>query len=247
MALGPEILWTWPTTTERDAQVVSKLELGGYGKVLAGSGTLFQAVAAGTGSSCWAQVASSTDDPADLDARLDILEADYTSRLYGNVSPIVIAAGLTLVENTAYWVYAGYFPYARTVKRIRAHIVTGGTGAQTAEMALATSPAAPNRANQTLTKLVADGSIGDLTGTGLVDNGQDLNQAIAAGTHLWIGIRTAMATNEPVLLAVGNDFGQGAMLSTAAAGALTGAGPWTGAVIAQALTAQAPVLGVTLD
>jgi hypothetical protein len=46
------------------------------------------------------------------------------------------------------------------------------------------------------------------------------------------------------------DFSQGLVLSAASAGALTGAGPWTGSIIALGSylnTAIAPDLRVTLD
>ena len=53
-----------------------------------------------------------------------------------------------------------------------------------------------------------------------------------AGTNLWAGIRAVMGTTQPTLAGLCMDFGEGLTLSTAVAGALTNAGPWTGALIA---------------
>lgn len=255
MAVAPAILWTVADVTARNLLVVKQLEIGSYAKVLAGAGSQYQAVAAGTGASCWAQVASSSDDPADLeaeivalDARLDVVEAADTERVYGSLTRPPLAADLLVTADVAYWVYQGYFPYAKTFGRVRFFGGTG-VGAQTAEVALASSPAAPNRANQVLTKIVADDTLNDLTtAAGLKSNGNSLSTVVPAGTHLWAGIRCAMATTQPTFKAVGGDLGQGNILTTAAAGALTGAGPWTGVVVTHAETVGlCPALITTLD
>jgi hypothetical protein len=237
--------WVVADETARDALVVLSSEIGKFVRVLEGEGALYQAIKAGTGSSIWASSEAEIDAAqADATQALSGLE---TSRIYGAI-PTVVATGFQLIENTAYWAYCGFFAKTVTIARVRWHTITGGTGAQTAEVALASSPLAPNRGDQVLTKLAAEAVVvTDLTGTGLMANDTDLAAVIPAGTHLWAGIRTAMATNEPILLARANDFGQGAILATAAAGALTEAGPWTGADVAQALTAQGPILTVTLD
>jgi hypothetical protein len=60
-----------------------------------------------------------------------------------------------------------------------------------------------------------------------------------------------MATTQPALGGLCMDFSQGLALSTASAGVLTGAGPWTGAIISVTgiylNTAIAPDLRITLD
>ncbi len=153
-----------------------------------------------------------------------------------------------LITGVAYWVYVGRMEQAVTVAFVEFHVPTLGAGAQTAEVAVASSPLAPNKANQTLTKIGATGTVDTLSATtGVKRNTSTLAQAVAAGTHLWVGIRTAMATTQPTCVGLSIDMNQGALLSTAAAGVLTGAGPWTGAKIAASINPVGPDLRVTLD
>lgn len=170
-------------------------------------------------------------------------------RIFGPSRLLPIVAGMILISDKAYFQYLGYFPAAATIKRVRFHVVTAGVGTQAAEVGIFSTPAAPNRASQSLTKIAAQAIVTlDLTAvTGLQTNDSDINAAIPAGTHAWVGIRTAMSVSQPVLLAVANDMGQGEVLSTATAGVLTAAGPFTGATITSALTAIAPLLTATKD
>jgi len=158
-----------------------------------------------------------------------------------------VAGTFQLVEDTAYWVYLGLTTEALTIKHVEFAVGTGGTGAQTAEIALASTPLAPNKAAQTLTKIAADGTLSDLTGTGVMRNTTTLAASVPAGTHLWAGLRTAMATNEPITSGLSHDWAQGHILVTATASALTGAGPWTGTIVTHALTAQGPNLSAVID
>lgn len=152
-------------------------------------------------------------------------------------------AGAVTVEDTAYFVYLGTLKKSITALKIFFHVSAGGTGAQTAaECGLFSSPTAPNRAAQTLTKIVATGTLGDLTGTGVLGNTTSFAQDIAAGTHLWAGLRTAMATNEPTVFGLTADMSHGRILSTATAGALTASSTFAGALIAAAVAWQAPAL-----
>lgn len=170
-------------------------------------------------------------------------------RVFGASRLLPIVAGMILISDKAYWQYLGYFPAATTIKRVRFHIVTSGVGTQAAEVLIGSTPAAPNRAAQVVTKIAAQAiATLDLTAvTGLQTNDSDINAAIPAATHAWVGIRTAMSVTQPILLAVANDMGQGEVLSTATAGVLTAAGPFTGATITSALTAIAPLLTATKD
>jgi len=156
-------------------------------------------------------------------------------------------AGFLLTGDVAYFVYLGRVVVPLTPKYVEFYVHTAGVGAQTAEVGFFSTPLAPNKANQVLTKLVSTGTIGDLTGTGIIRNTAAFATAIAIGTHLWAGIRTDMATTEPTITGLINSMSHGQILSTAAAGALTGAGPWTGVVIAAALTEACPDLRGTLD
>lgn len=195
-----------------------------------------------------ADAAQAAADAAQAD--VDSLTTLYNSNrfAFGADRIMPIAAGLTTDEDKAYWQYLGYFSEIPEGKRlvVRAWVITSGTGASVAEMAVASSDAAPDRGNQTLTKIAAAAVSDDLAAvTGTIEVG--LTDTEGASGHLWAGIRTAMATNEPVLLAVANDMGQGEILVTATSGALTGAGPWTGALITSALTAMAPLLYATIE
>ncbi len=167
-------------------------------------------------------------------------------RVFQTVLPRV-ASGLLLVADTAYFVYLGRASRSMTPKYVEFYVVTGGTGAQTAEIGLFSTPLPPNKSSQVLTKLVANGTLGDLTTTGVKRNTSALATGIQAGTYLWAGIRTNMATDQPTMFAIFGDFGQGSVLQTATAGVLTGAGPWTGAIPTVATTATTPDLRGTLD
>lgn len=161
-----------------------------------------------------------------------------------------VATAITCVNGTAYFVYLGRTTVDFTPKYVEFYVNTAGSGAQTAEVGLFSSPGPPNKGNLSLSKLVSSGTLSSLTSTGVKRNTSAFATSVPAGTHLWAGIRTAMATNQPALSGLCMDFSQGRVLSTASAGALTGSGPWTGAIIslgAYLNTAIAPDLRVTLD
>lgn len=143
----------------------------------------------------------------------------------------VVTSSFTLVSGTAYWVYLGYYPEAVAVNFIKFLVASAGSGSQTAEVCLASGSSAPSAASVTLTKIAANGTLDSLTGTGLKGNTSSMAAAVPAGTHLYVGIRTAMATTQPSLNGLYRDYGHGYLLRTASAGALTGSGPWTGAVL----------------
>lgn len=152
---------------------------------------------------------------------------------------------LLLISGTAYFVFLGRVHKTFTPAYINAMCQTVGTSTQTAEMGLFSTPAYPTyNTGQSLTKIVATGSITSLTsGTGVKRNSSPFATSIAAGTFLWGGMRTAMAGNQPTMNALNRDYNRANVLTTATAGALTGSGPWTGAVVAaSASTAEAPVM-----
>lgn len=156
---------------------------------------------------------------------------------------------LTIISGTAYFVYVGYTAVAITPQFVEFENTTGGTGAQTAECGLFSTPNPPNKsASQSLTKLVATGTLTALTGTGMMRNNAAFATQVAAGTHLWAGVRIAMATTQPVTLSLGGDMSEGFVLSLVGSGALTGAGPFTGSLITLSGTVGVcPDVRVTLD
>lgn len=159
-------------------------------------------------------------------------------------------ATFTLIDGTAYFVYVGMLPVARTPKHVEFHVTSLGVGVQTAEVGLFSTPNAPSKAGQSLTKIVATGTVDDLTAAGGIKrNTSAFATSVPAGTHLWAGLRTSMASTEPTVAALGRDHSQGQILDCAASGALTGAGPFTGALVAvvAATTGQHPELRVVFD
>ncbi len=156
-------------------------------------------------------------------------------------------AGFLLITNTGYFVYLGKILNPIIVKYVEFHVSTAGAGTQTAEVGLFSSPAFPNKANQVMTKIVSTGTMTSLTTTGVKRNTTAFTNTIASGTHLWAGIRTAMVTTQPTIWGIGTDMAQGQILSTATPGVLTGAGPWTGAIITAATGVCCPDLRGVLN
>lgn len=180
-----------------------------------------------------------------LPSDLNILPPDSQRIFRSRLTSGIIA--FQTISDRAYFVYVGRTTVAITPKQVRLWVAAGGTGAQTAELGLFSTPAAPNGGGQVLTKLVATGTIGDCTGTGLITNTAAFATSISAGTYLWAGCRFALATTQPQTLNLNNGWTMGEDLLTSTAGALTAAGPWTGALITHATTGECPDLRVTMD
>lgn len=159
------------------------------------------------------------------------------------------ASGLALTSGTAYFVYVGLTSAAITPKFVEWYMNVSGAGAQTAEVGLFSTPNPPNKSAQTFTLLTSTGTVDTMTTTTAVKrNTVAFSTSIPAATHLWAGIRTAMATTQPSLWGLSMDMGEGFCQNTAAAAALTTAGPWTGALSSTITTSWVcPILRVTLD
>jgi hypothetical protein len=155
-------------------------------------------------------------------------------------------AGFLLLTGVAYFVFLCRTPATFTPKFVEFQVSTIGAGTQTAEVGLFSTTAAPNKANQVLTKIESTGTMSVLTSTGVKRNTSAFATSVPAGTYLWAGIRTAMATTQPTIWGLGVDMAQGQILSTAAAALLTAAGPWTGAIIAAATGVSCPDLRMSL-
>lgn len=170
---------------------------------------------------------------------------EYQQRIFRSQLPN--NGAFLLLTGVGYFVYLGRTMVALTPKFVEFYVSTIGAGAQTAEVGFFSSPAAPSKAAQSLTKLVASGGVDVLTSLGVKRNTVAFATAVVAGTHLWAGIRTAMATTQPTIQALFLDMAQGQVLSTAAPGVLTGVGPFAGAIIAASAVAICPDLRGTLD
>jgi len=153
-----------------------------------------------------------------------------------------------LISGTAYYVYVGRTVRRATLAFVEFHVTTVGAGAQTAEVGLFSSPLAPNKAGQTLTKIVADGALDTLSATVAVKrNTASLATIVPADVHLWAAVRTAMATTQPTTAGLSYDQRGGHLLTTTGGGALTGLSTTAGGLITLGTANVAPDLRVTMD
>lgn len=183
------------------------------------------------------------------DVRLGV-GVEPQGRVFGSLLPNM-GTTITMVSGTAYFVYLGRTLVGLTAQFVEFLVLTSGTGGQTAEVGLFSSASAPGKAGLSLVKLVSTGTVDSLTIVGMKRNTAGFATVVAAGTHLWAGLRTALATTQPAISGLCLDMNEGRVQATAGAGVLTGAGPWAGTIPAQsgsyANTAVAPELRVTLD
>jgi hypothetical protein len=161
----------------------------------------------------------------------------------------IISEGGTflLITGTAYFVYLGKMAADTVVKYVEFVVTTIGAGAQTAEVGLFSSPLAACKAAQSLTKLDSTATVDAVTSNGVKRNTSAFSTTVLAGTELWAGIRTAMATTQPTLVGASNDWSQGNILVKASASAFSTAGPWAGGLVAHAITTQGPAMRATID
>lgn len=150
--------------------------------------------------------------------------------------PLDSVANLLITSGTAYWVFVGQLLRPIYVTHVAFRVTTAGAGAQTAEVGIFSTLDPPDKVAKVFNKIISTGTITSLTSTGIKRNTTAFNIAIPAGTNLWAGLRTAMATTQPTIRNMQNDWGSGYYQTTAASGVLTGAGPWTGALPAHADT-----------
>lgn len=168
-----------------------------------------------------------------------------TKRVWMSPLQVITVTPTALTSGTAYWQYVGFVPIAITVQSLRYFLVTAG-GSNIGELALASTPSAPNGASQVLTKIFAAAFAASLTSGAPTQRQQAISQVIPAGTHLWAGSR--VNSSPPVFTPLTGEIGEGQILVTAAAGALTGTGPWTGALgSTTAVASQCPKISVCLD
>lgn len=176
---------------------------------------------------------------------LSSMEGSDTQRIFA--SRLTQASTFLAISGTAYYLYVGRAAQDVTVKFVEFHITTAGAGTDTKEVGLFSTPNAPCKSAQTLTKLVATGTVDAGTSTGAKRNTSAFNTLVPAGTHLWAAIRCALGTTQPTCLGIANDMGQGQLLTTTGGGALTGLSSASGTIPAVATATVAPAMRVTLD
>jgi len=186
--------------------------------------------------------------PVTASRLMTYLEPDLGLRVFRSQLPTVAQTTFLMITNTGYAVYMGRATQAINVGFIECEVSSAGAGAQTAELGIFSTPSAPNKSGQTLTKIVATGTVDSLTGTGMKRNTSSFATSIPGGTHVWAVMRTAMATTQPTMRAgFFADKSQGHILTVATPGALTGLTTMTGALIALGTSAVCPELYLTLD
>lgn len=187
--------------------------------------------------------------PALNDNRLlTIAESSDTQRVLR--SPLSAHGGIhtfVTITGTAYYVYVGRVVQDYTPKFVEFHITTAGAGTDTKEVGLFSTPSAPNKSAQTLTKIVATGTVDSGVSTGMKRNTAAFATLVTKGTHLWAAIRTALATTQPTIGGLAGDNSQGLVLTTTGGGALTGLTTAAGTIIAIATGTTAPDCQVTQD
>lgn len=183
-----------------------------------------------------------------VNGMLTSTESDFTQRIlrpspahHGNLHTFLMISG------TAYYTYIGRVARDTTIKFLELQVTGAGAGAQTAEVGLYSTPLPPNKSGQTLTRIVATGTVDSLTTTGVKRNTASFAQLVTAGTHIWAAFRTAMATTQPTVNGASGDMGQGAVLTTTGGGALTAVATAVGTIPAVGTVTTHPYMALTLD
>lgn len=178
------------------------------------------------------------------------VEPSLSQRIFRSALPthaFAAVGGFVCVSGTAYYVYVGRTVQDVTVKFVEFHITGAGAGTDTKEVGLFSTPTAPGKSTQTLTKIVATGTVDSGTTTGAKRNTSSFAQLVPAGTHLWAALRTALATTQPTVYGLEGDMSQGHVLTTTGGGALTGLTTASGSLVAIGTGVIAPDLRVTID
>lgn len=176
---------------------------------------------------------------------LSLIEGSDTQRVFK--SRLTEGGTFLTISGTAYYVYMGKTTQDITPKFVEFHITTAGAGTDTKEVGLFSTPNAPSKSNQTLTKLVATGTVDSGTTTGVKRNTTAFTTLIPAGTHLWAAFRGALATTQITAVGLANDMSQGHILTTTGGGALTGVTTAAGTIPTLATATNCPALRVTMD
>jgi hypothetical protein len=158
-------------------------------------------------------------------------------------------ANFVLVSGTAYYVYIGQAVRNVTVKFVEGTLTVVAAGTVAVELGLFSTTNPPNKSAQTLTKLVATGTVDTLTAGAVKTfrNTATFDQLVTAGTHLWGAMRAAFGTTQPTCVGLAGDGGRGAILTTTGGGALTGLGSAAGTIPAVGTATIAPDLWPTQD
>lgn len=128
-------------------------------------------------------------------------------------------------SGVATFCYLGVLSTPKTIGYIGFEVVTPAVGTQECEVGLYSSPGFPDVLGQTLTRISAGAVTDDITAgpAGFV-NATAFTTEVAAGTHIWGALRVKMTgpgADDPVVVACGNDLGNGLCCVGTTAQALT--------------------------
>lgn len=156
------------------------------------------------------------------------------------------------IAGTAYWLYIGYFPDARSIAKIGSFLTNVSTVDSVCSLAMATTPLAPNKAAQVLTKIAnsSTATIDDLTANANRDHYSSAINCSTGTGHVWAGICPNTGGTQPGFRGLQNEYAHGFVLVTAGvAGSSihTGAGPWTGSTVTDGNSAVGVDLFLTMD
>jgi hypothetical protein len=154
--------------------------------------------------------------------------------------------GFLTISGTAYYVYIGRAAQDITPKFVDFHITSAGAGTDTKEVGLFSTPSPPNRSAQTLTKIVATGTVDSGTTIGVKRNTTAFTTLVTKGTHLWAAARFALTTTLPTVYGLERDMSQGHVLTTTGGGALTGVTTASGGLVAVTTNQICPDLGIAM-
>ena len=108
-----------------------------------------------------------------------------------------MTTGSTLTSGRGYFTYLGQIIAPFVANYVRFAVQTAGAGTQTAEVAVYSSASAPvPGVSASLTRLAVSTTLESLTTVGAKKNVSAMGYTIAAGTHVWVGLRTVMGTTQ---------------------------------------------------
>jgi hypothetical protein len=168
--------------------------------------------------------AGTTDKVIIIDSLPASLHEPERNILMSPVARAAVGSAIT-ISDTGYFVYIGKSPSGLfTTAFVEFHVTTAGAGAQTADVGIFSSPKAPDKTAQTLSKRLTASTVDSLTSTGVKRNTGNFASAFTQPGHFWVGLRTAMATTQPTLAGLAGDMSQGHVLEKAACGAFASLG-----------------------
>ncbi len=146
------------------------------------------------------------------------------------------AAVLTPSASRVYFVYLGMATTEWEWSKAFARVETAGAGAQSAQVGICIDDSPPDGSGRTFT-IEALADLASLTTTGGKTAEPASAYQVAAGSHVWMAVRVAMATTQPRMRAVDHDCGVGAVMHASAPVPLTVGSSFVAAVATSAPSA----------